>query len=104
MNSDLSKHMSGNEVTGEKFKEIKVECPSNTRLPNLPKILIPENHTHSERSATVLRVHKNCARTGDLSTELRQIRLNSLRPGGKGFLLLSSKSPMCETIGWIPGF
>jgi hypothetical protein len=61
---------------------------------------LSKDRAGNEVIKTLLRVQRNYACNGGL--ELRRIRLNSLRPGGKDSLLLRSKYPVCETIGWIP--
>jgi hypothetical protein len=88
----------GNEVRREKFNKIKMEITSNTDQTNN---LVAENHYQVETSiAPIQGVRRNRGNVEDSCTDGRQITLDSLHPRGKDFLLLSSKSPMCETVGW----
>ena len=74
----------------------------NRSLTGTDELTYTDGAGNEVRGTSLLHAYRNNALKGDLSVELRQIRLNGLHLRGKEVSLLSSRSLGCETVGWMP--
>ncbi len=82
----------GNEVRRERFSEVKVEIAPSANL---------TDDAASRKDPVENWIHRELAREDNFFRGLQQNRRNGLHPGGTEFLLLRSKSPVCEAASWI---